>query len=189
MSLFISCIFNFVAQIRKTCYRQKKLSLWSLLNGQPSSWFPLFESLKMTCTSYAWFLNFLTNGKGLGCFSQSGVLPRTNKIAVTWPYSVWNERVGSILIYPKSAKWLSILKCQKLQNHLFENLHISCHWEARNIRFEQKVNVIQRVLLGTLPKVVTSLRHNNVRNLSTSSDRGATVIKFGQQKQLFDRSP
>ena len=50
--------------------------------------------------------------------------------------------------------------CFWLQNDQFENLYNSSHGEARNIKLGQQVNLIQRVLLGTLPqKVLTSLPH------------------------------
>ena len=53
----------------------------------------------------------------------------------------------------------------------FELLKVS-HGEARNIKFEQPVNLIQRVPLSTLPQqVVKSLPHNhmNLTNLFISS--------------------
>ena len=63
----------------------------------------------------------------------------------------------------------------------FENLCISSHEEARNIKFGQQVNIIERVPLGFhLQVVVMSLAHNQMANLFISSYRGATVIKFGQ---------
>ena len=68
-----------------------------------------------------------------------------------------------------------------LQNDQFENLYISSHGKARNIKFGQQVNIIERVPLGTPPQaVVMSLAHNHMTNLFISSYRGATVIKFGQ---------
>ena len=57
------------------------------------------------------------------------------------------------------------------------------HGEAKNIKFGDQVNLIQRVQLGPLSqKVVASLPHNHMTliNLFISSYRGATVIKFGQ---------
>ena len=40
---------------------------------------------------------------------------------------------------------------------------ITGHREARNIKFEQQVNLIQRAPLGTLPQeVLTSLPHNHM---------------------------
>ena len=77
-------------------------------------------------------------------------------------------------------------------NIIFELLNVSkmtslriyispIYGEARNIKFGQQVNIIERVPLGTPPQVVVmSLAHNHVTNLFISSYRGATVIKFGQ---------
>ena len=60
-------------------------------------------------------------------------------------------------------------------------IYIFSHGEARNIKFGQQVNIIERVPLGTPPQaVVMTLAHNHVTNLFISSYRGATVIKFGQ---------
>ena len=61
--------------------------------------------------------------------------------------------------------------------------YISSNGEARNIKFRQQVNLIQRDQLGTLPQeVVMLLPHNPVTltNLFISSYREATVIKFEQ---------
>ena len=65
----------------------------------------------------------------------------------------------------------------ELLNDQFENLYISSHGEARNIKFGQQVNLIQRVQLGTPPQeVVMALAHYHVAltNLSISSYRGAS---------------
>ena len=84
---------------------------------------------------------------------------------------------------------MSTVNCSKQQNDQFENLYISSHGEARNIKFGHQINIIERVPLGTLPQaVVMSLAHNHLTNLFISSYRGAAVIKFKQQKQLCDRS-
>ena len=63
---------------------QKKIKDWTLevylLTGETSSWLLLTESPKVTCArSYAWFLNFLSNGEGLDCFSRPNVLPKVVK--------------------------------------------------------------------------------------------------------------
>ena len=43
------------------------------------------------------------------------------------------------------------------------SLKIFSHGEARNIKFGQQVNLIQRIPLGTLPQeVVMSLPHNHM---------------------------
>ena len=56
---------------------------------------------------------------------------------------------------------------------------MSCHREARNIKFGQQVNINEKVSLGTQTQmVVMTLAHNHVTNLFISSYRGATAIKF-----------
>ena len=85
------------------------------------------------------------------------------------PWNCWdmtnvskNEPVGSILTFPKSVKLLSILKCSKLAKWPVWK-SISSHGKARNIKFGQQVNLIQRVPLGTPPQeVATSLPYNHV---------------------------
>ena len=62
MSLFLSCIFYSMVKIRKNML-QKEIKDWTykayLLTEETSSWFPLIESLKITCIkSYAWSLKF-----------------------------------------------------------------------------------------------------------------------------------
>ena len=52
-------------------------------------------------------------------------------------YQFWAV-IGSSLICPKSAKWLSFWTAQCQQNEQFENLYITSHGEARNIKFEQQ---------------------------------------------------
>ena len=69
---------------------QKQIKDWTfevyLLNGELLYWFPLMESLKMTCArSYAWFLKFLSHREGLDCFSRPKILPKLYKIAVVFP--------------------------------------------------------------------------------------------------------
>ena len=106
----------------------------------------------------------------LDCFCD--ILPKLSKIMVTYPNSVKREQIGSILICPKLAKWISALNCWKWQNDQFENLYISSHREARN-RFGQQVNIIERVPLGTPPQVVVmTLAHNHVTNLYLELQKG-----------------
>ena len=91
----------------------------------------------------------------------------------------YGEQVVSILTCPKLAKLYQIELLKVSKNDQFENLYISSHGKARNIKFGQQVNIIKRVTLGTLPQeVVMSLAHNHVANLVISSGRGATVIRF-----------
>ena len=68
-------------------------------------------------------------------------------------------------------------------------IYFFSHREAKNIKFGQQVNINEWVPLGTpLQVVVMTLAYNHMTNLFISSYRGATVIKFGQEKQLCDRS-
>ena len=114
----------------------------------------------MTCArSYAWFLNCFIKRR---TSSVNSDLLKVSKINIKLNCS-------------KSANWTA----QSQQNDQFENLYISSHGEARNIKFGQQVNIIERVTLGTpSQEVVMSLAHNHVANLFMSSYRGATVIKF-----------
>ena len=96
----------------------KEIKDWTfqvyLLNREPSSWFLLIESLKMTGTrSYTWFLNFFFSIGGLDCILQLNALPKLSKIIVTCPKLVKSEQVGSIWTCSKSGKWLSILNFSK----------------------------------------------------------------------------
>ena len=72
---------------------------------------------------------------------------------------------------------------QSQQNDQFENLHISSHEEARNIKFgwQEQVNLVLRISMGTpTQEEVTSLLHNHVTltNFFISIYKGANVIKF-----------
>ena len=99
-----------------------------LLTAEPSSWFLLIESLKMTCTrSYAWFLKFLSNREGVDCFLRLNILPKLSKITVTVTKVSKSERLGSILTCPKSAKWLLVLNCWKLTKWPVYVTHVSMY--------------------------------------------------------------
>ena len=84
-----------------------------------------------------------------------------------------------------------LLKVSKLTSfdQIYSNLYIFSHGEARNIKSGNQVNLIQRVLLGTLPQEVLKsyLIFMRLWQISLSLVTGATVIKFGQQKELLDR--
>ena len=55
----------------------------------------------------------------------------------------------------------------------FENLYIPSHREARNIKFGQQVNTVERTPLGTpLRVVVMSSAHNHMTDLSLELQRG-----------------
>ena len=78
---------------------------------------------------------------------------------------------------PKVSK--TTINFEQLKVSKITSLKISCHGEARNIKFGQQ----ERVPLGTMPQeVVTSLPHNymTLTNLFISSYRGVTVIKFNK---------
>ena len=52
-------------------------------------------------------------------------------------------------------------------------LYISSHGEARNIKFGQQVNIIEKVPLGTPAQVVVmTVAHNHMTNLSTQVTEG-----------------
>ena len=86
----------------------------------------------------------------------------------------------------KVSKMKKLLKVRKMTNiKIFISPVIE---KLETFKFGQQVNLIQRVLLGTLPQeVVMSLAHNYVTlsNFFISSYKGTTVIKFGQQKQFL----
>ena len=156
------CVFFLIMHILFCCTNQKnvlqkEMKDWTfevhLLTDKPTSWFPLIESLKMTCAwPYWWFLNFLS--EGLDCFSWPNVLPRNSKITVPCPKSVELKEY---------SQWLSILNCSKSAIWAIWKSIISSHGEARNIKFWQQINFIQKVSLGTSPQeLVTSLPHNYV---------------------------
>ena len=89
---FLSLLFYFITQVRKTYYRKKwKIeplkSIYELGNQVlDSSWLNHWND--MCLRSYAWFLNFLSNNEGLNFFSRPKVLPKLSKITVTSPKSV-----------------------------------------------------------------------------------------------------
>ena len=153
----------------------KRLNLWSLFTAEEtSSWFLLIESLKMTCArSYASFLNFLSNGAGLNCFSQPNILPKLNKL--TWPVQSQKKgtsRVnfdGSVLNCSNSAKW-PVWKSIYLQLRRSWKHQI---WTAGKPHSECSIGY-------STSGGPVSLAHNHVTNLFISVYWGATVIKFGK---------
>ena len=119
---------------------QKEIKDWTfevyLLTGEPSSWFGLTESLKMTCArSNAWFLDFLWNGQGLDCFSGTNDFPKLSKIITTNPKSVNINKQGQFWFAQRQQNDYQIWTVQSQQNNQFENLHIFSHGDARNIKF------------------------------------------------------
>ena len=158
---------------------QKEIKDWTfkayLLNADTSSWFPLIESLKITyARTYggSWIFT--------DCFSWH-VLPKLSEITVICSKSVKENKKGQFWLAQSLQNEYQLWTAQSHQNDQFENLYISSHREARNIKFTQQVNIVESVPLGTPPQaVVMTLAHNYVTNLFISSYRGATVIKFGQ---------
>ena len=122
MSLFLSCIFYSTVKIRKNVL-QKEIKDWTykacLLTEETSSWFPLIESLKITCAkSYAWFFNFYQMERVWIVF-QSMSYP--NWVKSLWPvHNSKKKQIGTVLTCPKLAKWISALNCSKSQNNQFE---------------------------------------------------------------------
>ena len=118
-------------------------------------------------------LEFLSNG-GLDCFFVAW-LTKVSKITVTWLQSGKKERRLSLFVLtcPKLAKWTSTFNCSRTAKWPIWNLYISSHREARNIKFGQQVNIIERVSLGTPPRtVLMPLAHNYTTNLLILSYRG-----------------
>ena len=79
--VFILIMHIFFCHTNQKNMLQKEIKGWTfevcLWTGEPSSWFPLIESLKMACArSFEWFLNFWSNGEGLDCVLQPNVLPK-----------------------------------------------------------------------------------------------------------------
>ena len=82
---------------------------------------------------------------------------------------------------PKVSKININLELLKVSKITSSKIYVFSQGEARNIKFGQQANIIERVPLGTPPQVVVmTLAHNYVTNLFISSYKGATVIKFRQ---------
>ena len=115
----------------------------------------------------------------LDCFLRH-VLPKLSKITATCQSQLKEtNRVYSYL--PQVSKMSISFKLLKVSKMTSLKIYISSYRQVRNIKFDQQVNIIERVPLGTPPlAVVMTLAHNHVTNLFISSCRGATVIKFGQ---------
>ena len=82
---------------------------------------------------------------------------------------------------PKFRNVYQFLTAQSQRNDLFDHLYFSGHGKARNIKFGQQINRIQRIPSGTSHQEVVSslsLIHRTLTNLFISSYRGATDIKF-----------
>ena len=118
-----------------------------LLTGEPRYWFLLIESLKITFARSYGSLIF-SQTEGLNCFLQPKVLPKLSKIT-DLPRISKNKQEGSILVFPKSAKWLSIWNCSKSKKWpIWKYIYISSHGETKNFKFGQQVNLSQRLPLA-----------------------------------------
>ena len=93
---------------------------------------------------------------------------------------------------PKVRKMIIYFKLLKVSKMISFKIYVSpVMREAKTLKFQQQVNLIKTVPLGPLPQeIVMSLPYNNMTltNLLISSYSGAVVIKFGQLKQLLNRS-
>ena len=93
----------------------KRLRLWILLTGEPiqftisADWIIEHDLCQILCVVLE-LLNFLWNREGWNSFWQPNVLSILGKITYL-PKVSKNQQERSILICPKSAKWLSILNC------------------------------------------------------------------------------
>ena len=135
--------------------------------------------------SYAWFLNFFSNGEGLDCLSRH-VLPKLSKITVTCPTLVKGNKQGQFCFSQSQQNEHQLWTAQSQQQiDQFENLYISSYGKARNIKFGQQVNIIERVPLGTPPQeVMMSLAHNHLTNLFVSSWRGLLLSNLGNKSNF-----
>ena len=114
------------------------------------------------------------------------------------PWNCWDmpkvskkEPVGSILTCSKSAKLLSFLKYSKSAKWpVWKSIY--SHGKARNIKFGQQVNLIQRVPLGTQPQeVATSLPNNHVTEqllLSHLGSKNSSLIEVHMNTSPFGGS-
>ena len=81
-----------------------------------------------------------------------------------------------------------IMKFELLKVDKITSLKIFSHVEARNIKFRQLVNLIQRVPLGTLPQeVVTSLPHIHMtlRNLLSVITKELLLSNLGSKNNFL----
>ena len=117
VSLFLSCIFYFVTQIRKTLQKEIKdwvfwspFINWGTPSGLNSCWL----------NQWKWLVQDPITGSRIFCqtqgiwivFSWPNVLPKLIKITVTCSISKYKWD-GSILACPKSETWLSIVNFSK----------------------------------------------------------------------------
>ena len=134
---------------------QKEIKDWAfevrLLTGEPSQFLiPADWVIENDLCQILWVvLDFFIKLKGLGLFfcSQKSC-PKLSK-NVTCSKTVSINKKGQFLLAQSQKNDYQLWTAQSHQNDQFENLYISSHGEARNTKFGQQVNLIQRVLLGT----------------------------------------
>ena len=144
MCLFLSCIFYFVWQIRKTCQRRNekqpfKSMYWLGNSVLDSSWLNHWTWI-VPDPMHVWFLNFLSNGWSLDCFLQPNVLPKLIKKTGLLKVTLINS-YGKFWLAQSQKNVYQLWITQSQQNDQFENLHISSHGKARNIKFRYQVNL------------------------------------------------
>ena len=169
MSLFLSCIF---CHTNLKNVLQKEMKDWTL-PVLYSCWLNQWKWLAPDPMGGIWI--FLSNGEGLDCFLWLHVLPKLSEITVTCQKSVKIKKWGQVRLVQHQQNDYQFSTVQSQQNDHFEIYNIFSHGEARNITFGQQVNLIQRVLLGTLPQeILTSVPHIHMTltNLFISSHRG-----------------
>ena len=150
------------------------------MTEEPNSWFLLIESLKWLVPDPLRGSWIFYQTERVWVVFRSLMFCQLSKITVTSPKSVKVNEWGHFWLAQIQKNEYQLLIAQSQQNDYFENLYISTHGEARNIKFGQQLNLIKRIPLGILPQeVVAWLAHNHLTNLFTSSYRGAAV-KFGQ---------
>ena len=104
-------------------------------------------------------------------------------------------KVRKMIIYFKLLKVSQMIiyfKLLKVSKMISFKIYVSpVMREAKTLKFQQQVNLIKTVPLGPLPQeIVMLLPYNNMTltNLLISSYSRTVVIKFGQLKQLLNRS-
>ena len=161
---------------------QREIKDWAFeaysLTKEISSWFPWIGSVKVTCVrSCAQFLNFYERER-VWIFFLQHVLPKLNKITVACPKSLKEPNRVSFDL-PKVSKIiisLELLKVRKVTSLKICIYLVTEKLETSNFKFGYQINIIERVILGTLPQMVAmSLAHNYQTNLFILSYRGATL--------------
>ena len=127
MSLFLSCIFYFVAKIWKTCYRKK----WKTEPLKP--FYRLKKPVLNSCwlDHWKWLMpdlmhmvhEFSSNRQGLNRFSWW--LTQTQQKNCDLSKVSKEDQIGWILTCPELVKYISTLNCSKLAKWLvWKSLYI-----------------------------------------------------------------